>query len=72
MSVCAAWCSLVQQLRPAVVVLHWRPAGQDAWENLALNVLVWSVFGTPFSRKKSSGGLEVDWSGDWLGVGRFS
>jgi hypothetical protein len=46
--------------------------GPHAYDALALVLLLFSALGVPISWKKLRGGVQIDWVGYWLDVGKFS
>ena len=45
--------------------------GERKYENILLMILMWCLVGTPFSWKKTRGGLEGEWIGLWIDYCRF-
>ena len=51
--------------------LLWTAWGPRKYTILLAFLLLWEAVGTPFSWKKTRGGLEQDWVGYWFDAGRF-
>ena len=51
---------------------QWLATGPDKHLVLLEALFLWVLVGTPFSWKKSAGGLEVDWIGFWSDYTRFA
>ena len=45
--------------------------GPERFDNIVLVILLWTIFGCPFSWKKTRGGLTTEWLGYWLDYARF-
>ena len=51
--------------------LRMQAYGGRRYEDLLMILLVWTLTGTPFSWRKSRGGLSLDWVGYWLDYSSF-
>ena len=52
--------------------LHWIAHGRNKLFLLLASLFIWEAAGTPFSWKKTRGGLTQDWVGFWIDYNRFA
>ena len=51
--------------------IHWAVSGRHRFVILIGSLVLWTAAGTPWSWKKTRGGVEVEWVGYWVDYSRF-